>query len=337
MNCGFVNIAELSEFLSARPLGGSRIYAVIRAALTEYAIAIDTIYNKKKFVDEVKDLQPLSVVLIENILGNIVDETRRSDFNVAKKSTDDVSTRYTTHLPVGPQGIDVSGATDVTVLISNRPVLAWEDKLIKASPKSNRMVFAPKYNAQIAVETQACGEEFKSKMGVEAPLIYGVLTSGRQFLFFRRAYSEGFFLNSLIGEGLDIREHFDLLCLTLTCIFENVLELGILITKKNSIPETDEVPEFDADCDPHTDNPDRDDPKDGDDSNGRSEDGDQNEKVGKPSAFSGSSYQAQSLSVAQKFNRLQMGKPSGGKLTQAALASHSNRLLQQRLMYPKNY
>ena len=141
---------------------------------------------------EVEYVQPLTFVFVQELFQCVLPEhypqltfarkETRSDKGTQEK---EVSINYETFIDVGQELVLVKGETDISIFYEGVCVFVWEDKNL------NQTLDSPKERGQILVEVKACAEEFKGKVGIEAPLISGVETSGQCWTFCFRSYESG--------------------------------------------------------------------------------------------------------------------------------------------------
>jgi hypothetical protein len=148
--------------------------------------------KEQNHFNEVKYVQPLTFVFVQKLFHCVLPEhypqltfARKESHSSKGAQEKEVSVSYETFIDVGEEIVLVKGETDTSIFYDGVCVFVWEDKNLC------KTLATPNERGQILVEVKACAEDFKGRVGIEAPLISGVETSGQWWTFCFRSYESG--------------------------------------------------------------------------------------------------------------------------------------------------
>lgn len=139
-------------------------------------------------MSELRTVQPLSRALLKSLYECLLKQDDRDNltFGGGEESTSSFL-NYNTLLrhSLTEDLYEVNGKADATVMFCECPILVWEDKKLREA------LCQVSHSAQVLAELKGFAEKFKDHMGVEAPIIAGILTSGLAWRFVFRVFSDG--------------------------------------------------------------------------------------------------------------------------------------------------
>lgn len=236
----YIDIRVMFQFLKNEPTTIDT--AACKMLLKKY---LQDILELKKIgkIAEVEHVQPLSFEFFQELFKIVLNSAQFAQLTFAGKlgkeemKVEGCSTCYNTLINVGDECVRVSGETDLSVFYCGACLFVWEDKNL------NQTLETPKEKGQILVEVKACGEMYKVRTGVEAPVIFGVETSGLNWRFCYRSYESGQHtmhlsnpISAIDTDNVIIDEVVDILTVSLIrCVSESV-SLMKLIDSRGTRP-----------------------------------------------------------------------------------------------------
>ena len=161
---------------------------IIRDRVIEYTKTLQGCAIDLKDTAEVRIVQPQSRALLQSLYEKLLEMDDRSqvELRYAGESTSSFL-EYSTILqtPSSDKQYEVTGKTDATLMLGESPILVWEDKNLC------EVLYKRSHCAQLLAELKGFAEKFKNLMGIEPPLMAGVLTSGLTWRFAFRIFRNG--------------------------------------------------------------------------------------------------------------------------------------------------
>jgi hypothetical protein len=139
--------------------------------------------NKKNKTNELDDVQPFSLKLIQNLCRIILPKYVRY-LSFGGKGFDS-SISYSTDIITSNQLLTIKGKTDESILYKGICIFAWEDKNILQN------LDKVKHKTQVLMEIKGFSELFKKSVSVEPKTFIGILTNGTSWIFAVREFMDG--------------------------------------------------------------------------------------------------------------------------------------------------
>jgi hypothetical protein len=157
-------------------------YTSVYEAVSQFTIEMKKNLETNQ-IDEVKFVQPHSFHLLKTLMKSCLS----NKCSVVNKPTNQNQTKYNTTLINSQQRIvEVIGETySSSVLYKDICVMTWEDKNLSENCNGVRCL------GQQYVEVKGNVEIFQSSTNRQPPFFYGILTSGKEWIFLKRVFSEG--------------------------------------------------------------------------------------------------------------------------------------------------